>query len=71
VHRIVGEIALKSFVPDTEKAEKNFDHALALARQQQAKSWEVRSDEDGAALARSREAATSSRATGFGLRLIH
>jgi hypothetical protein len=38
VHRIVGEIALKSFVPDTEKAEKHFDHALALARQQQAKS---------------------------------
>jgi class 3 adenylate cyclase/predicted ATPase len=42
VHRIAGEIALKSREPDTEKAEKYFDHALAVARQQQAKSWELR-----------------------------
>jgi predicted ATPase len=42
VHRIAGEIALKSFAPDTEKAEKHFDRALAVARQQQAKSWELR-----------------------------
>jgi predicted ATPase len=42
VHRIAGEIALKSLGPDTEKAEKYFDHALAVARQQQAKSWELR-----------------------------
>jgi predicted ATPase len=42
VHRIAGEIALKSFAPDTEKAEKYFDRALAVARQQQAKSWELR-----------------------------
>jgi predicted ATPase len=31
VHRIAGEIALKSPAPDTEKAEKYFDRALALA----------------------------------------
>jgi predicted ATPase len=37
-----GEIALKSLAPDTEKAEKHFDRALAVARQQQAKSWELR-----------------------------
>jgi predicted ATPase len=42
VHRIAGEIALKSPAPDTEKAEKHFDRALAVARQQQAKSWELR-----------------------------
>jgi len=42
VHRIAGEIALKSFAPDAERAEKHFDRALAVARQQQAKSWELR-----------------------------
>jgi predicted ATPase len=42
VYRIAGEIALKSLVPDPEKAEAYFDRALAVARQQQAKSWELR-----------------------------
>jgi len=42
VHRIAGEIALKSPAPDTVKAEKYFDRALVVARQQQAKSWELR-----------------------------
>jgi class 3 adenylate cyclase/predicted ATPase len=42
VHRIAGEIALKALAPDTEKAEKYFDRALAVARSQQAKSWELR-----------------------------
>jgi predicted ATPase len=42
VHRIAGEIALKSLEPDTAKAEAYFQHALAVARQQQAKSWELR-----------------------------
>jgi len=41
-HRIAGEIALKSPAPDTERAEKYFDRALAVARQQQARSWELR-----------------------------
>jgi class 3 adenylate cyclase/tetratricopeptide (TPR) repeat protein len=40
--RVAGEVALKSLAPDTEKAEKYFDRALAVARQQQAKSWELR-----------------------------
>jgi predicted ATPase len=39
---VVGEIALKSPVPDAAKAEIYFQHALAVARQQQAKSWELR-----------------------------
>jgi len=42
VHRIAGEIALKSPEPDAEKAEAYFDRALAVARRQQAKSWELR-----------------------------
>jgi predicted ATPase len=42
VHRIAGEIALKSPEPDAAKAEAYFQHALAVARQQQAKSWELR-----------------------------
>jgi class 3 adenylate cyclase/predicted ATPase len=42
VHRIAGEIALKSLASDTEKAEKYFEHALSIARAQQAKSWELR-----------------------------
>ena len=42
VHRIAGEIALKSLAPDPEKAGAYFDRALAVARQQQAKSWELR-----------------------------
>jgi predicted ATPase len=42
INRIVGEIALKSQVPDAAKAQTYFEHALAVARQQQAKSWELR-----------------------------
>ena len=42
VHRIAGEIALKSPEPDLTEAEAYFEHALTLARQQQAKSWELR-----------------------------
>ena len=42
VNRIAGEIALKSTEPDAAKAEACFDRALAVARQQQAKSWELR-----------------------------
>jgi predicted ATPase len=41
-NRIAGDIALKSPKPDTAKAEAYFEHALAVARQQQAKSWELR-----------------------------
>jgi predicted ATPase len=42
VHRIAGEIALKSSAPDPEKAEAYFERALAVARQQQTKSWGLR-----------------------------
>jgi predicted ATPase len=39
---IAGEIALKSSEPDAAKAESHFERALTVARQQQAKSWELR-----------------------------
>ena len=42
VNRVAGEIALKSPEADTAQAEANFEHALIVARQQQAKSWELR-----------------------------
>ena len=42
VHRVAGEIALKSSEPDVMKAQAYFERALAVARQQQAKSWELR-----------------------------
>jgi tetratricopeptide (TPR) repeat protein len=42
VNRIAGEIALMSPKPDAAKAEAYFERALAVARQQQAKSWELR-----------------------------
>jgi predicted ATPase len=41
-HRAGGEIALLSPEIDAAKAEAYFDRALAVARQQQAKSWELR-----------------------------
>ena len=42
VHRVAGEIALMSPDLDAAKAEAHFEHALAIAREQQAKSWELR-----------------------------
>ena len=42
VHRVPGEVALKSANPDAAKAEAYFKRALTVARQQQAKSWELR-----------------------------
>ena len=40
--RIAGEIALTSAEPDVAKAEAHFEHGLAIASAQQAKSWELR-----------------------------
>jgi class 3 adenylate cyclase/predicted ATPase len=42
VNRIAGEVALKSPEPETAKAQAYFERALAVARAQQAKSWELR-----------------------------
>jgi predicted ATPase/class 3 adenylate cyclase len=42
IHRLAGEIVLLSGEPDAAKAEAYFEHALAIACQQQAKSFELR-----------------------------
>jgi predicted ATPase len=42
IHRTRGEITLMSPEPDVAKAEAYFERALAVARAQQAKSWELR-----------------------------
>jgi predicted ATPase len=42
VNRVAGEIALMPPKPDATKAETYLERALAVARQQQAKSWELR-----------------------------
>jgi predicted ATPase len=42
INRLAGEIALKSPELSATTAEAYFERALAVARQQQAKSWELR-----------------------------
>jgi class 3 adenylate cyclase/predicted ATPase len=42
IYRTAGEIALLSAGPDAAKAEAFFERALAVARAQKAKSWELR-----------------------------
>ena len=42
LHRIAGEIVLKSPEPDVPKAERHFERALEVARERHAKSWELR-----------------------------
>ena len=42
INRVAGEIALKSPEPDAAKAQSYFERALAVGRQQQANSWELR-----------------------------
>jgi predicted ATPase len=42
INRVAGEIALKSPGGDNAKAHAYFERALAVARAQQAKSWELR-----------------------------
>ena len=41
-NRIAGEIALRSPEPNPTKAQDYLERALAVARQQQAKSWQLR-----------------------------
>jgi predicted ATPase len=42
VHHIAGEISLQLPEPDRARAQKYFQNALTISRQQQAKSWELR-----------------------------
>jgi predicted ATPase len=42
IFRVAGEIAMLSTNPEAAKAEAYFERALAVARKQQARSWELR-----------------------------
>jgi predicted ATPase len=42
VHRVQGELLLRQAVPDESQAVACFQQALAIARRQQVKSWELR-----------------------------
>ena len=41
-YRLQGELILRQDTPDAARAEACFQQALAIARRQQAKSWELR-----------------------------
>jgi predicted ATPase len=41
-HRLKGELLLRQPAPDAAQVEACFQQALAIARSQQAKSWELR-----------------------------
>ena len=72
VHRTAGEIALMSPEQDAVKAQEYFDHALAVARQQQAKSWELRASMSLARLWRDQgKVQRSARTARSGLRVVH
>jgi len=42
LHRLDGELRLRLDTPDEQRAEASFRRALEIARQQHAKSWELR-----------------------------
>ena len=72
VYRLGGEIALKSPEPKTTKAEAYFERALEIAREQQAKSWELRAAMSLARLWRDQGKVQQARELlGSGLRLVH
>jgi predicted ATPase len=53
IQRIAGDIALMSSQPDAAKAEAYYERALAIAREQQTKSWELRAAMSMARIGRS------------------
>ena len=72
VHCMAGEIALLSPPPDAAKAEAYFERALAVARQQQAKSWELRAAMSMARLWRDQgKRDAGPRTARSGLRVVH
>ena len=71
VHRMAGEIMLLAPEPDAAKAETYFDRALAVARQQQAKSWELRAAMSLARLWRDQGKVQQARTACSGVRVVH
>ena len=74
INRVAGEISLMLPEPDAAKAQSHFARALAVARQQQAKSWELRAAMSLARLWRDQGKVQQARellAPVYGLSLIH
>ena len=72
IHRTAGEITLLSPEHDAAKAEAHFERALNVAREQKAKSWELRAAMSMApTLARSGQTTGGSRSFRAGLWLVH
>ena len=72
VHRIAGDITLMSPERDEVKAEAYFEGALAIARKQQAKSWELRAAMSRARLWRDQGKVQQARELlGSGVRVFH
>ena len=71
-YRLQGELLLRQAVPDAAQAEACFQQALAIARRQQAKSWELRAAMSlSSPVAAAGQARRSPRAAGADLRLVH
>ena len=70
-YRLQGEFLLRQAVPDAAQAEACFQQALAIARRQQAKSWELRAATSLAACGSSRASGRGPRAPGADLWLVH
>ena len=71
-NRIAGEIILRAPKPNAAKAEAYFERALVVARQQQAKSWELRAAMSLARLWRDQgKRAAGPRTARSGLRLVY
>jgi predicted ATPase len=70
--RFAGELTLMSPEPDTAKAQEYLERALAVARQQQAKSWELRASMSLARLwRRPAQGAAGARTARSGLWLVY
>ena len=69
-NRITGEIALASPQREASNAQACFERALTVARQQQAKSWELRASTSLARLWRDQGNA-GARTVGSWLRVVH
>ena len=71
-YRLAGVIALLSPERETAKAQTYFERALSAARQQQAKSWELRAAMSLARLWRSQgKVSASARSVGSGLSVVY
>jgi predicted ATPase len=71
VNRVAGELVLQSSQTDAARAEAYFDRALTIARQQRAKSWELRAAMSLARLWRDQGKVQEARTIGSGLRVVY